>query len=186
MPTIANLNGGVAATAVTDDDVFVGNDGPTAKKFPATIVRTYVTAQVAADIAAAGAVNATQTTNIAANGASISALTATVTNLALSASNVKTANYTFVLTDGQVPFVTVVMNVATPNTLTIPPNSSVAFPIGTILAAEQWGAGTTTWTQGAGVTINSRGGVRAMAGQWAAASARKTATDTWLLSGDLV
>lgn len=186
MPTLAQLNGGVAASAVTDDDRFVGLDGTVAKNFLAPTVRTYMTAAVAADIAAAVAVNVTQTADIATNTSGLATLNATVTNLALSSSNVQTASYTFVLSDGQVPFVTVAMNVAAANTLTIPPNATVAFPIGTVLAAEQWGAGTTTWTAGAGVTIRSRGAVLNMAGQWAAASARKTASDTWLLSGDLV
>ncbi len=31
-----------AATAITDDDVFPGNDGSTTKKFPATVFRTYL------------------------------------------------------------------------------------------------------------------------------------------------
>ncbi len=185
MPTIANLNGGVAATAVTDDDVFVGNDGTTSKKFPATVVRTYVNVQNATDIAAIQAVNATQTTNIATNTAGLATLNSTVSGLAVSTTNPQTLSYTFVLADGQIPFKTVAMNVAAANQLTIPPNSSVAFPIGTVLAAEQWGAGTTTWLAGAGVTINSRGGLLNMAGIWACAAARKTATDTWILFGDL-
>jgi len=186
MPTIAQLNGGVAATAVTDDDVFVGNDGSTAKPFAATAVKTYVNVDVLAAIAAAVAVNVTQTADIATNTAGLVTVNSTVTGLALSTSNSQTASYTFVLADGAIPFKTVTMNVATANTLTIPPNSSVAFPLGTILAAEQWGVGLTTWTAGAGVTIRSRGGTLAMGGQWAAASARKIGTDEWLLSGDLV
>lgn len=186
MPTIANLNGGVAATAVTDDDVFVGNDGSTAKKFPATAVKTYMTDVVTAGLAAAVAVNVTQTADIATNTAGLATLNTTVSGLAVSSSNSKTASYVFVLSDGQIPLVTVTMNVATANTLTIPPNASVSFPLGTILCAEQWGTGTTTWTAGAGVTIRSRGSLLSMAGQWAAASARKIGTNEWLLSGDLV
>lgn len=38
MPAISSYP---AATAVTADDVFIGNDGSTTKKFPATTVRTY-------------------------------------------------------------------------------------------------------------------------------------------------
>lgn len=185
MPTIANLNGGVAATAVTDDDVFVGNDGSTSKKFPATALKTYVNVQNAIDIAAIQAVNATQTTNIATNTSGLATLNTTVSGLAVSTTNPQTLSYTFVLSDGAIPFVTVAMNVATSNTLTIPPNASVAFPVGTVLSAEQWGAGTTTWTAGAGVTIRSRGNLLAMAGQWACAAARKTATNEWILFGDL-
>lgn len=185
MPTLANLNGGVGAAAVTDDDKFVGLDGATAKTFLATVVKTYMTAAVASDIAALEAEDAILTATTAGTASSLFDLQNTVTALALSTSNTRTASYTFVLGDGAIPFVTVVMNVATANTLTIPPNASVAFPVGTILAAEQHGAGLTTWTAGAGVTIRSRGSLLAMGGQYAAASARKTATDTWLLSGDL-
>ena len=141
MPTIAQLNGGVAATAVTDDDVFVGNDGSTAKTFPATVVKTYMVATVTSDLAAVQAVNAIQTTDIATNASGLATLNSTVTALAVSTSNPQTASYTFVLADGAIPFITVVMNVATANTLTIPPNASVAFPIGTLLVAEQHGAG---------------------------------------------
>jgi hypothetical protein len=171
---------------MTDDDVIMGNDGTTSSRWLATVVKSYMTAAVASDIAALEAEDAILTATTAGTASSLFDLQNVVTALALSTSNTRTASYTFVLGDGAIPFVTVVMNVATANTLTIPLNSSVAFPIGTILAAEQWGAGLTTWTPAtAGVTINSRGGLRAMGGQWAAASARKTATDTWLLSGDL-
>ena len=52
------------------------------------------------------------------------------------------------------------MNVATANTLTVPPNSSVPFQVGTQVAVRQYGAGVTTLTAGAGVTIRSRGGPR--------------------------
>jgi len=66
--------------------------------------------------------------------------------------NTQTASYTLVLSDaGKL----VRMNVASGNFLTIPANSSVAFPVGTILYVEQMGAGTTTIAPAGGVTINS-------------------------------
>jgi hypothetical protein len=49
------------------------------------------------------------------------------------------------------------MSNASSNTLTVPPNSSVAFAVGTRILIEQGGAGTTTIAAGAGVTIQSRG-----------------------------
>ncbi len=185
MPTVANVNGGVAASAVTSDDRFLGIDGLVVKLFTPDAIKAYAVATVTSDIAAVQGVNAIQSTDIATNTASIATLNTTVGSLAVSTSNARTASYTLVLADGAIPFVTVVMNVATVNTLTIPPNASVAFPIGTIVVSEQWGIGTTTWTAGAGVTIRSRGSLVAMAGQWAAASARKIATNEWILSGDL-
>lgn len=185
MPTIAQLNGGVGAAAVTDDDKFVGLDGATSITFLATVAKTYFVAEVTADISSLQSASSLMVSDIAVNAAAIATLNTTVTNLAISTSNTQTASYTFVLADGAIPFRTVAMNVATANLLTIPPNASVAFPIGTVLAGEQWGIGTTTWTPGSGVTIRSRGGLLNMAGQWAAASARKIATNEWLLSGDL-
>lgn len=66
---------------------------------------------------------------------------------------VKVASYTFVLTDAPL---WVVMNVTTTaNTLTVPPNSSVAFPVGQILSWATVGTGVTTITPGAGVTVNA-------------------------------
>jgi hypothetical protein len=44
---------------------------------------------------------------------------------------------------------------AAANTVTVPPNSSVAFPIGTKIMITQGGAGSTTIAAGAGVTIDA-------------------------------
>lgn len=77
------------------------------------------------------------------------------------------------------------MNVAGANTLTVPPNSSVAFPIGTVLEVHQLGAGQTTITPGSGVTLRSHGGALKTAAQYAVASLRKRATDEWVVAGDL-
>ena len=49
----------------------------------------------------------------------------------------------------------VTMDNAAANTLTVPPNSSVAFSVGTRLMVQQIGAGATTIAAGAGVTINA-------------------------------
>jgi len=70
-------------------------------------------------------------------------------------------------------------------TLTVPPNSSVAFPVGTVIEIVQLGAGAVTITPGSGVTINSRGAVLKTSGQYAMAYLRKRATDTWIATGDL-
>jgi hypothetical protein len=68
---------------------------------------------------------------------------------------------------------------------TVPKNSVTPFPIGTEINYSQAGAGVVTVTPAAGVTINSRGGLMATAGQYAAAMLKKVAADTWLLIGDL-
>jgi hypothetical protein len=98
------------------------------------------------------------------------------------ATSAQTASYTLVLADAQD---VVEMNVATANTLTIPPNSSVAFPVGTTLLVVQTGVGQTTITAGAGVTVNSYLGLK-IVGQWAGCTLIKRATNTWVAVGGLV
>lgn len=90
--------------------------------------------------------------------------------------------YTLVLTDaGKM----VTMTNASGNTLTVPPNSSVAFPVNTRLDIIQYGAGQTTIAAGSGVTIYSSGSKLKLTGQYSGASLWKKATDTWVLVGDI-
>jgi len=85
--------------------------------------------------------------------------------------------YTLALNDN-----VVTMSNASANTLTIPTNASVAFPIGTTVTVIQLGAGATTVTGDTGVTVNgvSAGGVAADA-QYGGFALIKTASDTWLI-----
>lgn len=96
--------------------------------------------------------------------------------------------YTFVLADGSGagghPLVT--SSNAAAQTVTVPPNSSVAFPVGTQIDICQLGAGKMTLAQGAGVTINSKASNKAAGAQYVCLSLFKTATDTWVLIGDLI
>jgi hypothetical protein len=86
-------------------------------------------------------------------------------------------SYTLVLADAS-KFVS--MNNASANTLTVPPNSSVAFPTGTRLMVQQRGAGSTTIAAGSGVTINAPASAPlAIAEQYGSRGLLKTATDTW-------
>lgn len=96
--------------------------------------------------------------------------------------NTQTASYTLVLTDaGKL----VQMNVATANNLTVPLNSSVAFPVGTQLPIRSIGAGQTTIVATGGVTIQSSGSKLKLTGQYSGGSLIKVDTDTWALMGDL-
>jgi len=100
--------------------------------------------------------------------------------------NAQTASYTFVLGDGNNTLVT--LSNASANTVTIPPNSSVAFPVGTVLNFAQTGAGQTTITQGSGVTITSTGATATAPKtrvQYSAATAIQTSANNWLVIGDL-
>jgi hypothetical protein len=69
-------------------------------------------------------------------------------------------------------------------TLTVPPNSSVAFPTGSRIALLQKGAGQVTVAQGSGVTVNTSETLK-LQDQWAAAELIKLDTDSWVLVGRL-
>lgn len=90
--------------------------------------------------------------------------------------------YTLALSDaGKV----VEMDNASANTVTVPPNSSVAFPVGAQIRVLQTGAGQTTLAAGAGVTVNSKNSHLKLSAQWGLATLIKRATDTWVVVGDL-
>lgn len=84
----------------------------------------------------------------------------------------------------------VTMNNASANTLTIPTNAAVAFPIGQKLEIWSLGAGTTTIAGDTGVTLSGNGGT-ASAGsctiqtRYNGATLTKIATDSWLITGDI-
>ena len=75
---------------------------------------------------------------------------------------------------------------ASPITLTIPTTASVAFPNETEIFLTQSGAGQVTIAAAGGVTIQSYQSKVLIAGQYAAATLKKTSTaNTWLLIGNL-
>ena len=76
------------------------------------------------------------------------------------------------------------MNSASALTLTIPPASSVDYPIGTSLDILQTGAGQVTIAAGAGVTVNATPGLK-LRTQWSSATLFKRAANTWVVFGDL-
>lgn len=76
------------------------------------------------------------------------------------------------------------MGKATAQTLTIPANSSVAYPVGTSIDILQTGAGQVTIAGAGGVTVNATPGLKLRA-QWSSATLFKRATDTWVVMGDL-
>lgn len=130
------------------------------------------------DLSDGAAINSsisTNTSNIATNTSNISTLTANATIQTINAQTGTT--YTLVLTDaGQ----NVDMSNASANTLTIPLNSSVAFPVGTIISVTQAGAGTTTIAGAGGVTlVKPSADSLSISAQYRTAQLYKTATDTW-------
>ena len=97
--------------------------------------------------------------------------------------NAQSGSYTLVLPDKSK---VIEMGVGSGNTLTVPLNSSVQFPIGTQIVVLQVGTGQTTITPAtAGVTINATPGLK-LRTQWSSATLLKRATDTWVAMGALV
>jgi len=102
--------------------------------------------------------------------------------IAQSAINAQTGTtYTTVIGDASK---LVTLSNASAITVTIPPNSSVAYPVGTKIDFAQIGAGQVTIAAGSGVTVNSTPTLKFRA-QYSGATCIKTATNTWLLVGDL-
>lgn len=101
---------------------------------------------------------------------------------AASAINTQTASYTLVLSDaGKI----LEMNSASSNNLTVPPNSSVAFPTKTRIDLCSIGAGQTTLVAGAGVTIRSVNSRLKLTAQYSGGTLYKRGTDEWVLLGDI-
>lgn len=94
--------------------------------------------------------------------------------------------YTFVLTDNRNKLVTA--NNSSAQTYTIPLNSSVAFPTGSIINIIQIGTGQVTIQGASGVTVASTGATSTapkLRARYSAASMIKVGTDSWYVVGDI-
>lgn len=120
------------------------------------------------------AASGTNTTQIATTAF----VTAAVSTISINAQT--GTSYTLALSDlGKI----VEMNNAAANTLNVPTDAAVAFPVGTAIDIFQTGTGQTT-VAGSGVTINARPGLK-LSGQWATATLVKRAANTWILIGNI-
>jgi hypothetical protein len=140
---------------------------------------------VTADLTTAQTMTNKTLTSPTINGATIatSTLTSPIINLGIT-TDTSTA-YTTVLSDnGKL----ITLSNASAITATIPPNSSVAYPVGAQLNFVQLGAGQVTFTQGAGVTIVSTGATASAPkarAQYSSATAIQTSANNWLVAGDI-
>ena len=115
--------------------------------------------------------------------ANVNSITEGVNDIAFGVLNAQTGtSYTLVLSD--VAKVITLTNAAS-ITLTVPTNSSVAFPIGTQILLYQGGAGQVSLSY-AGVTMRSNGAKYKINGQYAVAGLLKLATDEWVFFGNTV
>src|SRR5271157_83843 len=107
----------------------------------------------------------------------------TTSSIAALATTVNTQNTSYVaaLTDNTN---VVVMNVGSACTFTVPPNSSVAFPVGSVLTVIQEGTGQVTLTAGAGVTINNPSSLTTRT-RYSTVSLTQVSANVWVAAGDL-
>lgn len=143
---------------------------------------------VAADLSASAAIAATQLatgvqTSLGKADSAIqqAALDSAITTAQQIAINAQTGTtYTLALTDASKA---VECSNAAAITLTVPPNTSAAIPVGSVVEVTQLGAGQITVAPGSGVTLQQAGGLKTRA-QYSVLVLRKRSTDTWLVAGD--
>ena len=87
-------------------------------------------------------------------------------------------SYTLVLSDaGKL----VQMNNSSSNTLTIPTNASVAFPVGTKIMIQKYGSGNTTIQGASGVTLRDPNSLATISTQYDMRTIMKIGTDEWVI-----
>jgi len=101
----------------------------------------------------------------------------------MGAVNQRTASYTLTLADNNA---LVEMNVAAANQVTVPPDSTASFPLGSEVTVAQLGAGQTQIVAGSGVTLRGYNNNFRLAGQNAVAAVIKRAANDWYAAGNLV
>ena len=162
-----SAGGNFDAGAINTEDI--ANTSITAAKIATGAVTT---AKIAASIALT-------TPNIgAATGASLNCTNAVIDH---PATNSRVANYTLVLADDGIIIET---NSTSAIIISVPLESSVAFPIGTKITIIRANTGAASVAGVAGVTVNATPGLNLRA-QWSAATLLKRAANTWILMGDL-
>jgi hypothetical protein len=186
--TLATVAVGAGATAITnanitDTRVLVTTNIPESGDISAVVAGTGLSgggSSGSVTLAINTAVTADLTT---AQTLTNKTLTSPKINLGINAQTGTT--YTTVLDDnGKLVTQTNASAIAT----TIPTNASVAYPIGAQINIAQMGAGQVTISGAGGVTIASTGATATapkLRAQYSTATAVQTATDTWLVMGDI-
>lgn len=173
---VSVADGGTGASTLTDHGVLLGSGTGAITALGEASNGQLVIGSTGADPVLATLTAGTNMT--VTNGAGSITLSQTIV-----AMNDQTDSYTLVLGDaGKM----VTMTKGSANTLTIPKNSSVAFPVGTFVLIYQGGAGQTTVSPVDGdVTLHATDSLYDLYGQYSVGAIVKLATDTWVLFGDL-
>jgi hypothetical protein len=175
--------GSINSTHIAANAVVLGDISPGAVDSSALANNAVVAAKIAASsvgVVAISSGTSTSGTVLTSNGSGGVTFEPTASsNLSINAQTATT--YTLVLSDAAK---LIELSNTSAITFTIPPNSSVAFPVGTKIDLLQTNTGQVT-VGGAGVTLNTFDSRTKLGGQWAAASIIKRATDTWVIIGNI-
>lgn len=183
VPTTASLADGEMAVNTTDKKFYVRTGAAVVDMSPPWAnITSKPTTLSGYGITDAVATSGTQT--VAGNKTFTGALADSAGHVRDLAINTQNANYTLVLADrGKC----VLKNNTTAYTWTIPPNSSVAFPVGTMITLRNANAtGAVTIARGSGVALRKAGSgtnANATLAVWGMATLLKEGTDSWVISG---
>jgi len=171
--TVKILNANITAAKIASDSV------TTAKILDANVTA----AKLASDaVTTVKILDANVTAAKLASGAAVSNVGFTPAPSELTLNAQVGTTYTLVLSDSS-KFVT--CSNASAVVVTVPPNSSVAFPTGTQVNIMMLGVGSTSISPGSGVTIRSSGNKYTLNAQYAVTTLLKIDTNTWVAVGNL-
>ncbi|MCR6496223.1 hypothetical protein LJB71_08335 [Thermomonas sp. S9] len=178
VPTTASLADGEMAFNTADKKIYVRVGAAIVDMLPRSGATTL------AGYGITDAVGTTGDQSIAGNKTFTGALADSAGHVRDLAINTQNAAYTLALADrGKC----VLKNNTTAYTWTIPPNSSVAFPVGTMITLRNANAtGAVTIARGSGVALRKAGSgtdANATLGVWGMATLLKEGTDSWVISG---
>ncbi|UQT02057.1 hypothetical protein SEA_CHADMASTERC_40 [Gordonia phage ChadMasterC] len=182
--TLPVANGGTGGATQAAAQTALGLDPLFAAKANTSDMTTALAAKAnTSDMttALAAKANTSDVTTALAAKADAAAVDAAIAAAQRAIASAQSAAYTLALADASKA---VEVTSATGVNVTVPPNSAVAFPVGTLIEVAQTGAGQLTLVAGAGVTLRTASSLTTRA-QWSTVTLRKRATDEWIVAGDL-